>query len=288
MSIIMQDKWNGELLKQLKCTFLLDYVKATEFIERHSFPSALELTVSAQNQVPAFPCKFVPQIEGEEELDYYEIRIANKKQIPTRENNWHDFFNALIWHQFPKSKMLISQLHANDIEQHGLSPRTPRRDRLTHFDECGVLLLVKKSDLGKCTPFLHGLSTHDWDQVYLEHRNLWHNLITPCLFGHASAEMMLSPFVGLTAKWLLVPVDDDFNRGSFTEKRAHIDEQLLNVITYFDGFTSKNVLRPIPLLGIPQWWEKQNADFYRDSNYFRSQREGVALTQQYPPRWPLK
>ncbi|WP_207612865.1 DUF3025 domain-containing protein [Alteromonas sp. 5E99-2] len=284
----MQDKWDREKLTQLRCTFLLDCINTGKFDERDSFPSASELTKTAQSQTPSFPCTFIPQIEGEGTLDYYEIQIANAQQIPTRENNWHDFFNGLIWHQFPKSKMLISRLHAKDIEQHGLSPRTPRRDRLTHFDECGLLLLVKKSDLAQCTSFFHGLSTHNWTQVYLELRNLWHNVVTPCLFGHASAEMMLSPFVGLTAKWVLVPVDDDFDTCSFAEKRAHVDDQLLSVITYFDGFTSKNVLRPIPLLGIPQWCDKQNANFYSDSNYFRSQREGVALTQQYPPRWPLK
>src|SRR3990167_9931502 len=38
----------------------------------------------------------------------YEPRIFLSSEVSTRPENWHDFFNALIWYTFPKSKAALN------------------------------------------------------------------------------------------------------------------------------------------------------------------------------------
>lgn len=40
---------------------------------------------------------------SEDEQRYYETIISEDGVVPTREQSWHDLFNALIWLQFPKT-----------------------------------------------------------------------------------------------------------------------------------------------------------------------------------------
>jgi hypothetical protein len=43
--------------------------------------------------------------------DHHEPRIFYKREVQTRDESWHDFFNALVWHQMPKTKNAINQIH---------------------------------------------------------------------------------------------------------------------------------------------------------------------------------
>ena len=78
----------------------------------------------------------------------YEGFIAETQSIPTR-RNWHDVFNACIWHQFPHSKQRLNQLHIEYIKLFGAQPRGKVRDNITHFDECGMLIVHTE---GSCVP----------------------------------------------------------------------------------------------------------------------------------------
>lgn len=283
----MNPNWDPRLFSTMPCRWLSNTLKQPMFMERNSFPSAKELSIAVQAQHGAFEHRFVNQSPNEKQHDYYENQIVYDKVIPTRADNWHDFMNAMIWFQFPQSKSVISQLHAQDIAEFGLTPRTPRRDRLTHFDECGLLLVVEESSLDACRKWFMALCTHQWSNVFQQYQAFWHTKIHPCLFGHATAEMLLNPFIGLTAKWVLVPVENGFHQCDISQQFAHLDERLCDVLLHYSGFASKNVLRPLPVLGIPDWYGIQTHEFYANSAYFRQQREGVALSEQYPPRWPL-
>jgi hypothetical protein len=67
----------------------------------------------------------------------YEQRLFLKNELQTRTNNWHDFFNFLVWTTFPKTKGLINQLQFQDAKrQYELNSkqRTPLQNRLTLFD----------------------------------------------------------------------------------------------------------------------------------------------------------
>ena len=228
-----------------------------------------------------------PEFRGQstfsvDDTRYYEEIIHQDAVIPTRENSWHDLFNACIWMQFPHTKKRLNQLHIDDIQRAGLHPRTARRNRLTHFDECGVVLAVEDSQREVGNALLGALASHAWQEVLWHQRAMWSETIQPFMFGHANLEMMLSPFIGLTGKWLAVCVPDDFSKLPVVEKRQVLDAAMVARINALDNFQPQHILRPLPLLGVPGWWHEQTLAFYQNTDYFRPQRDGVPRTIQLP------
>ena len=70
----------------------------------------------------------------------YEQFIFEAGQVPTREN-LHDFFNALCWMRFPRTKKRLNELQAAEIAAAGIQAvRGPVRDACTVFDENAALL----------------------------------------------------------------------------------------------------------------------------------------------------
>ncbi len=78
----------------------------------------------------------------------YEGRIYTTGKIPTRPGNWHDFFNALVWAAFPKSKGALNARHyraaLSRLSSGSLSgARTREQDALSIVDEGGLLVLCE-------------------------------------------------------------------------------------------------------------------------------------------------
>ena len=67
------------------------------------------------------PLSFVCQSRMHDEAQYYEQIIFSQGIVPTRPNSWHDFYNGVIWLQFPKTKRLLNRWHVEDIEQFELN-----------------------------------------------------------------------------------------------------------------------------------------------------------------------
>ncbi|PKH00539.1 DUF3025 domain-containing protein [Paraglaciecola sp. MB-3u-78] len=214
--------------------------------------------------VPNFIC----QSELAESDDYYEQIIHQQHIIPTRPNSWHDLFNGLIWLQFPQTKRLLNQQHVEDIEQYGLSPRTLRRNNLTHFDECGVIVTYERSEV--FSQLIENVKQHQWHAVFVDNRQYWGNEINSFIFGHANLEMLLHPFIGLTGKFLAVEVDSLFSSLSYKKQVAELDIRLVSHIQKTDLFSTQKPLSPMPLLGIPDVWDANNdPEFYDNTDYFR-------------------
>lgn len=223
--------------------------------------------------------RFVDTVLLEQDGRYYEEFIFLRREIPTRLSNWHDFFGALIWCLFPKTKHLLNQLHMAEITQHGLKQRSKLRNKLTLFDECGVLVLYQKNAL----PLIEALRQHQWQHVFVEHRALWQGqasvglasqvLLQPMMFGHANYEMATRPFIGLTGKMLAIEVTSDFFGWPLRQRIDFIDTELSKQIANNDILRQSNQLTPLPLLGIPHWYvPNQDAEFYSDVSYFRPKR----------------
>jgi hypothetical protein len=80
--------------------------------------------------------------------DMYDAQIA-RGEVPTREKNWHDHMNALVWATFPRAK---KALHARqhtairnwvggaEVVRHLPNARTRELDALALIDEGGVLV----------------------------------------------------------------------------------------------------------------------------------------------------
>lgn len=218
---------------------------------------------------------------------YYEQIIFEDDTIPTRQGSWHDFFNGLIWLQFPQTKSYLNRLHIGEINSHGLSPRSKVRNHITHFDECGVVLFVKA---GPLLAKLHGLfEAQAWTALFCELKAEWNTRIFPVVFGHANLEMLLKPFIGLTGKVLLVQIDDTLLiQGPILEnnqvgakppsqslfERGVVDTLLLEHVQKNQTFFAAKPFYPLPLLGVPDWhYAQQDTAFYANTNYFMPKRQ---------------
>jgi hypothetical protein len=209
------------------------------------------------------PVCFLPQDEHipHPEL-YYEERIYQHGIVSTRDANWHDFLNALIWVLFPQTKVVISTLHAADLQQHG-KPRTPQRDALTLFDENGVIIAATRHEL------LQYALDFDWQRLFWQERTAWGKEVGCFIFGHALLDKMLTPYVGVTAHALLVEVADGFFDLTLAQQQAQLDQVMASAVR--DGCLGSPLhLNPLPVLGIPGWWQNVDAAFYQQDTYFRA------------------
>lgn len=194
---------------------------------------------------------------------YYEEAIAQDGHVATRRDNWHDCFNAFAWFTYPKIKAALNALHIQAIRQQpSPAQRCPTRDAATLLDESGVLLPYCDKKLATA------LYTHDWQTLFQHQRHAWGHHIDALLIGHANFEKALMPYIGWTGKAWPIAVSPAF----FTQTRAQqcqiLDNMISRLITQ-NQFYSTRQLCPIPLLGIPGWWQAQDALFYRNQQYFR-------------------
>ncbi|CAM5212301.1 hypothetical protein ALON55S_02729 [Alishewanella longhuensis] len=97
------------------------------------------------------------------------ISSLRLSKSPTRAENWHDFFGALIWCLFPKTKALLNQLHMAEIAEHGQQQRSKLRNKLTLLDECGVLVCLEPEQLAHAEL----LRQHQWQQSFVTKRSDW-------------------------------------------------------------------------------------------------------------------
>ena len=92
------------------------------------------------------------------------------------------------------------------------------------------------------------------------------------MFGHANFEMLLQPFIGLTGKWQALTGPADFTSMSLAEQLACLDQALLARLEQ-DCLAKPDCLKPLPLLGVPNWYAaNKNAGFYQNPAYFRPER----------------
>ncbi|AOY01947.1 DUF3025 domain-containing protein [Jeongeupia sp. USM3] len=192
---------------------------------------------------------------------YYEAEIHQAGRIATR-HNWHDCFNAAVWHTFPKAKVALNALHHRHTRD---GARGPVRDAATLFDECGLIVACSDPSL------TDALTGHDWATLFRTRHADWGRRIEALCFGHANYEYLLDPFRGLTGKCWLLPVDDDHFALPLSERIAALDARIATELDA-DRLQAPKQLPPLPFLGIPGWWPQQDDAFYGDAGYFRPKR----------------
>lgn len=212
--------------------------------------------------------RFVENAALEDETRYYEAIIFETGKVPTRENNWHDLFGAMIWCLFPQTKALLNALHVADIQEYGLKERTAARNAITLWDECGVLVVTTEKSL------ILSLHQHDWNKAFVESRELWGEKAEAIIFGHANYEMMTAPFEGLTGKMLPIYVDDDYFKLPLEARYRYLDKILYKYIKERVYLKDNKMMSPLPLLGVPGWWDaNRDPAFYDNTDYFRPKRK---------------
>ncbi|KNC67525.1 DUF3025 domain-containing protein [Pseudoalteromonas ardens] len=260
------EHWHADLFNQAPFEHLEELFALSHHSDWPSFTWLNEQKDSTQSR----DIVFTPNSELESETLYYEEIIAHTHRIPTRENNWHDFFGALIWCLFPQTKSLLNRLHMQEIAEHGLKQRSKKRNALTLFDECGVVLAIP--DLS----WQSALRAHQWQEIFYEYGAMWHHNLLPFTFGHANYEMLTKPFIGLTGKVVCVEVDEAFYHLPLQLQYRHLDQKLVNMIEHQGLLDNNQQMSPLPLLGIPQWYQgQQDLAFYSDTDYFRPKRQPI-------------
>jgi hypothetical protein len=215
------------------------------------------------HRVTGKPLAFVAQETLATDQLHYESRIFQCGEIATRESNWHDLLNALIWKKFPAIKSALNSLQVENIARVGRQRRTREQDALTQFDEAGAVVVVRDRSL---LPFW---DAHDWNGLFLQQRDARHDgRISLAIFGHAVLEHALHPEILLVAKTLVLCPDT-----------ANCDGNVLDALAA-DAICEKYLsdpqrLRPLPLSGIPGWHHAlQDKQFYAEKACFRPLRAG--------------
>jgi hypothetical protein len=196
------------------------------------------------------PIRFVPP--GAKDA-YYEIKVYETGRVETRPDSLHDFFNALAWLAFPRTKARINALHAAEIPREG-ARRGPLRDLLTIFDEGGAIV---HCDDGSLVSLLSGFR---WKELFWQNREKAKTAMRIVVFGHAVLEKALEPWPGVTCKAIVVPAAADPD---------------VAALAWFDRLApgaSPRDLAPLPVFGFPGWLPQDEA-FYDDARYFRPLRQ---------------
>lgn len=215
-----------------------------------------------QQQVPGIT--FVLPENLPDNGEYYETRIHRSGKVPTRANNWHDFFNAAVWLTFPLSKQALNLRHIQGQQQSGPTGRGALRDTATLLDESGIVVPYCDATLATL------MREHQWQALFVDRRSCWGKRIGAVAFGHAIYEKALVPYIGFTAKAWLLPVEASFFELGARQQIQQLDQLLSQRLDNSQQLTQPRDLSALPVLGVPGWWpDNENPDFYTNTHYFR-------------------
>ena len=212
------------------------------------------------------PLEFVPQ--EAKTVEPYEKRVFAYGKVLTRNRNWHDLFNALVWITFPKTKAAINRHHYREMQaREGGEARGAVRDALTLFDESGVIVASSQAAL---TELLTGFQ---WKDLFWKRREDVVSGMRFHLFGHALYEKALKPYKGVTGKSVIVDTPAKELERPLPQQLASIDAHLSRLFSDARSLAATENYAPLPILGVPGWTpENESERYYEDTQQFRPGR----------------
>lgn len=217
--------------------------------------------------------RFVSQSELPEGRAYEEF-IGATGGVPTREN-LHDFFNGLVWLTFPRIKQQLNALQAAQIGLAGVGKsRGAARDGATIFDENAALLVVRAE--AEADAVVDALRAHQWSEALWQRRASFDRDVQVWLFGHALMEKLVAPRKAITAHTRVVVAPDAYFALAHEQQRAWIDKHVAASLAA-EGLSTA-CFTPLPVLGVPGWWEGQDQAFYADASVFRPKRRNAVVS----------
>jgi len=238
------------------------------------FPDAADLTALLPPGLTSgggAAIRFVPA-SSLSDVDY-EREIYESGQVSTREHNWHDLFNALVWCRLPRLKVALNAQHYRHLDEARDGRRGPVRDALTLLDESGALVVSSDRSL------LEALAARDWYSGFGVHCAAWGTAARLVVCGHSLLEKLLHPYKGITAQTLLLHVPGAGDLVSEAAWFDWLDRSVAGVLLEYGALSNTRALSPVPLAGVPGWWsaEVQDEDFYSDRAVFRALRRVVTV-----------
>jgi hypothetical protein len=166
-------------------------------------------------------------------------------------------------------KIALNRRQVADIERVGPRMRTRAQCALTHFDEGGIIVVLRDRDM------LAAWDAHDWHALFWRDRAAWTDGRAHAqVFGHALLEHALHRDALLVGKALVLMADAADSIDAPAAARAiaaHVENATL--------LTDPQELRPLPLSGLPGWHRAGDDErFFREAACFRPLREG----RRYP------
>lgn len=215
----------------------------------------------------------------------YERVIGETGAVPTRAQGagmLHDWFNALAWLAYPRTKARLNRLHVDAIgaSSHDAGStgstgdsghcaaasrgarRGPLRDAATLLDENGALFACRDPALAAA------LRRHDWQALFVDGRERFAAGVAVRVVGHGALEKLLAPYKALCAHAWVVDLASVAAQGGPDDAidaccAASLQPRALRAAA----------LCPLPLLGMPGWWPaNDDPSFYADRGVFRTSR----------------
>jgi len=198
------------------------------------------------------PVRFVPPAASD---PYYEVGVFETGRVATRAANLHDWFNALAWLAFPRTKARINAMHAATIPlEKGRRGRL--RDLLTLLDEGGAVVACDDADS------IALVRQFRWKELFWTHRERTRGSMKIFVLGHAVLEKALEPWPGITCKAIFVPAAGD------------PDEHAAAWLAGLPAGATPAEMTALPIFGYPGWFPgNDQAGFYDQARYFRPFRE---------------
>jgi len=265
------DTWNPEFLT---LSPIFDSIRdvAQPFTQLEQWPTLEQFaTEFSKHNIQSHNDRSIQPVEQgytpEEFDDHYESRIYLKGELQTRLENWHDFFNATAWLQFPEIKSALNKLHYDhSITREAGTNRSPLENAIALFDECGAIIAANNEE------DLELIRNHHWKDIFYHHKDKWGKNLQCYVFGHAMHEKALNPYIGMTTHCILLKKDENFFQKDRVNQLQEIDSDICSIWLNKQIQKTRD-LQPVPLLGIPGWYKTQTNEFYKNQNYFRPLRK---------------
>ncbi|MGA7178533.1 MAG: DUF3025 domain-containing protein [Thiobacillaceae bacterium] len=228
------------------------YRELLAMLPENRVPTAIELSTLADAFHLHF--RFAASVTPLAAIDY-EHGIQATGIIPTRNENVHDFMNALVWLTFPAFKTALNHAHCRALVDNPLEARqrSPARDALTVLDESGVLVFTEERE------FKRLLINRRWQELFVGKRQALAENTRFIVVGHSILEKLLAPYPSITGKCLFID--------GLPEETTRADQLASDAIACL---TKPKQLPPLPVAGIPGWHpENHLPHFYDDRSVFR-------------------
>ena len=238
-------------------------------------PDAAALNAALAGMVPpesagGAPIRFVRPEAGK---GSYEERVFARGEVETRPGNWHDFFNALAWLAYPQAKRTLNGRHHAALQMQraaGSGVRGSVRDAITQFDECGIVVASASAALAEL------LRTHQWMELFWHRREQLARDMRCLVFGHALWDQLRAPFVGLTAKAVVLEVEGAWLARPLALQLADVDCRLAEMFSRPGAYARPRDFQLLPLLGIPGVAaDNSDPSYYDDLRQFRPARSAL-------------
>lgn len=233
------------------------FAQLAEFVAMFHLPwdaALAEFNARAAHLLPDGLC-FVEQKQSlvDDGLSY-EQRIGERRQIAMRRDSLHDFYGALMWLQWPRTKWAIHLGQMAGIRAMGPKQRTRQQQALTHIDEAGTVVVSDDPAL------LAALQDHDWLGLLTERRADWERAQV-YLIGHALFELRhRQPYDLQASKVIAVhqPVSTWYEL-DVARRQADLDCCVATAIASGQAAVDPKDQSTLPLAAVPAW-DARNRD----------------------------